>query len=39
MNDEQEVVKEVGRFWGIFFYKWESDTRTEKGDGWKGYDK
>ena len=28
VKDEQDVVKEV-----------ESDTRTKKGDDWKGYDK
>ena len=39
MSDEQEVVKEVDRFWGKFGHKWESDTRREKGDDWKGYDK
>ena len=40
VSDEQEVVKEVERFWGNFFvHKWESDTITEKVDDWKGYDK
>ena len=39
VNDEQEVVKEVERFWGnLFLHKWDSDTRTEKGDDWKWYD-
>ena len=41
VNDEQEVVKEVERFWGNLFCtnKWESDTRTDKGDDWNGYAK
>ena len=40
MNDEQEVVKRSGEILGQFvLHKWESDTRTEKGDDWKWYDK
>ena len=34
------MVKEMERFSGQFvMHKSESDTRTEKGDDWKGYDK
>ena len=39
MNDEQEVVKEVERFWGNLFFTNGSDTRTENRDDWKWYDK
>ena len=36
VNDEQEVVKEVERFWGNLFCQNEKVTL---GDDWKGYDK
>ena len=40
VNDEQEVVRRSGEILGqLVLHKWESDTRTEKGDDWKGYDK
>ena len=33
-------VKRSGEIMGQFvLHKWESDTRTEKGDDWKGYNK
>ena len=40
VNDEQEVVKEVERFWGnLFGINGKVYTRTERGHDWKGYDK
>ena len=38
MNDEQEVVKEVERFWGNLFCTNGKVTLGQKKNDWKGYE-
>ena len=40
INGRKKMIYRKMRRLGQFdLHKWESDTRTEKRDDWKGYDK